>query len=350
MTPPARPRLSIIIATYRRADDLDRCIRSVLAEPGEDFEVLIGDDGSPDHTPEVIARHAADPRVRSYRNERNLGMQENYWKIVHEATGDYLFILTDDDVLLPGALARVRAVLDAHPDTGYLLSDLPTVDERTGAEVDLHRTYDRDIVIPPGIAGVAHVARSAWVLSRQVFRREWLDWATWERNRSNIFFQIIAAGRLLLTAPGYYIADRLVLHTWFNRVHWEKFGRDRTEIEFNLAADRYGCMAAILHDRAGDPAAAAAITAWQAASLRAYLERPYDGFYDLLRLLGPGAALRKLAAACPLGQAERRELLHFAVRLPAARTTVAAGAILRRLAPSLAAEVRGLRSRLGRRT
>jgi glycosyltransferase involved in cell wall biosynthesis len=350
MTPDARPRLSVVIATYRRADDLDRCIRSVLAEPGDDFEVLIGDDGSPDHTPEVIARFAADPRVRSYRNEHNLGMQENYWKIMHQAGGDYVFILTDDDLLLPGALARVRAALDAHPDAGYLLSDLPTVDERTGAEVDLHRTYDRDTVIPPGIASVAHVARSAWVLSRQVFRLDALDWPTWERNRGNIFFQIIAAGRVLLTSPGFYIAHCLVQHTWFNRVHWEKFGRDRTEIEFNLAADRYRCMAAILHDRMGDPAAAAATSAWQAASLRAYLDRPYDGFYDLARRQGLRAALRRLAAACPLGPRERRELWRFVALLPAARAKVAAGAAVRGRAPDLAARLREWRGRLGRRT
>jgi hypothetical protein len=188
------------------------------------------------------------------------------------------------------------------------------------------------------------------VLSRQVFRREWLDWATWEHNRNNIFFQIIAAGRLLLAAPGYYIADRLVLHTWFNRVHWEKFGRDRLEIEFNLADDRYRCMAAILHDRGDDPAAAAAVAAWQTASLRAYLDRPYDGFYDLMHVQGPAAALRKLSAACALGPTERRELLRFAVRLPVARTVVAVGAALRHLSPTLAADVRSWRTRLGHRT
>ena len=42
------PLLSVVIPTYNRADDVDRAIRSVLAEPGDYFEVLVGDDGSPD--------------------------------------------------------------------------------------------------------------------------------------------------------------------------------------------------------------------------------------------------------------------------------------------------------------
>ena len=103
-----RPLISVIVATYRRAEDLDRCLRSVLAEPGDYFEVVVGDDGSPDHTPEVVALHRHDPRMRDYRNASNLGMQENYRKIARFASGEYLFILTDDDYLLPGSLAKVK--------------------------------------------------------------------------------------------------------------------------------------------------------------------------------------------------------------------------------------------------
>ena len=39
------PLISVIIPTYRRARDLDRCIKSVLAQPGDFFEVVVGDGG-----------------------------------------------------------------------------------------------------------------------------------------------------------------------------------------------------------------------------------------------------------------------------------------------------------------
>src|SRR5512143_3746835 len=95
------PLSSVIIATDKRADDLDRAIQSVRNEPGDYFEIVIGDDGSPDHTPQIVAKHSVDPRIRAYRNDVNLGMQENYLKIARFAEGRYLFILTDDDYLLP---------------------------------------------------------------------------------------------------------------------------------------------------------------------------------------------------------------------------------------------------------
>ena len=254
MTDLDQPLISVVIATYKRAGDLDRAIQSVRNEPGDYFEIVVGDDGSPDHTPEIIARHAGDARLCSYRNDVNLGMQENYLKIARFARGRYLFILTDDDFLLPGALAKVKAAIEVHPEAAYLLSDLPTLDERTSQLIDLHRTYPQDTLAPVGLDSMAHIVRSAWVLSRQVLKRDAIDWATWEKFRSNIFFPIIFAGRLILQAPAYYMADRLVMHTWFNVVHWQKFGRSKIDIEFNLAADRFECMAAILHDYERTPA------------------------------------------------------------------------------------------------
>ena len=250
-----RPLLSVVIPTYKRAKDLDRAIASVLAEPGDFFEVVVGDDGSPDDTPQVIAAHSYDQRLRAYRNDANIGMQENVLKVGREAQGEYIFILTDDDVLQPGALAKVTQATRAHPEAAYLLSHLATVDERTGALADVHRTFVVDTVTAPGIDAVSRVVGSAWVLSRQVLKRDLIDWDTWDRFRGNIFFPIIVAGRLLLQYPAFYMADFLVKHTWFNEVHWGAFGPNKLTIELRLAADRTRCMAAILHDQAALPAA-----------------------------------------------------------------------------------------------
>src|SRR5262249_28410065 len=150
-------------------------------------------------------------------------------------------------------LGKVAAVLRAHSEVGYVLSDLPTVDSRTGDVVDLHRTYPAGGRIEPGLPNLARLVRSAWVLSRQVLRREWIDWKTWDLFEDNIFFPMIVAGRLLLEHPCYYIAERLVMHSWFNRIYWSSFGRDELDIEFNLARDSARCMAAVLHDRPRSP-------------------------------------------------------------------------------------------------
>jgi len=340
-----RPLLSVVIATYNRANDLDRAIKSVLAEPGEFFEVIVGDDGSPDHTPEVVSRHRGDPRLRDYRNPTNLGMRDNYLKIFREARGDYLFILTDDDYLLPGALAKVAQIAGDHPEVGYMLSDLPTVDERTGAVVNLHRTYSRTIIVQPSLAAMAHISRSAWVLSRQVIRRDQVDWVTWEKFKSNIFFPIIFAGRALLQAPCYYLAEPLVRHTWFNKVYWSAFGRNELDIQFNLALDSFKCMRAILHDHAPTPESVAVIDRWEANAFKSYLYLPHLGFYDLVKTLGVRAALQKLRGTYTLNSAQRLELLLFPVKIPFARAWANLKAAGRRLPAPIVASLKSFRNR-----
>ena len=147
------------------------------------------------------------------------------------------------------------------------------MDERTGQVIHMHRLFAQDSLLDPGIQTTERVASAAWVLSRQVFRRDLVDWDTWLKYKDNIFFQIIAAGRVMLKAPFCYMADNLVMHTWFNRVYWHRFGRNQIDIEFNLARDRYQCMAAILHDqprlpmwprdRDGNWTACAPISTWR---------------------------------------------------------------------------------------
>lgn len=340
------PLISVIIATYKRAADLDRAIQSVRDQPGDDFEIVIGDDGSPDHTPQIVAKHAGDPRLRAYRNERNLGMQENYLKIARFAQGRYLFILTDDDYLLPGALAKVRCVIEQHPEVDYVLSDLPSLDERTNQILDVHHTYPIDTLAPAGLSSVERAARSAWVLSRQVLKRQAIDWATWEQYRRNIFFPIIVAGRLMLRGPSYYLADRLVIHTFFNQVHWHKFGRDELDIEFNLAADRFACMRAILHDQPPVPDVKRLIDAWEMNSFKSYLYLEWRGYYDLARAVGRAAADERLRAVYPLHTLPYRdELDRFWGQVGSWRLKAQLKAQARRLLAAWRVKFRALRGR-----
>ena len=59
---PARPRVSVIIPTYNRADLVGQAIQSVLDQSLGDFEVLVIDDGSSDHTDELVSS-IADARL-----------------------------------------------------------------------------------------------------------------------------------------------------------------------------------------------------------------------------------------------------------------------------------------------
>ena len=116
------PRLSLCVPTYNRAGLLDQALRAVLDQITPDMadlvEIVVLDNASPDGTPAVVARVQADfPRLplRALRHPQNIGPDANFYEAVKEAQGEYVFLLSDDDILLPGAVARLLSLIQEHP-------------------------------------------------------------------------------------------------------------------------------------------------------------------------------------------------------------------------------------------
>jgi len=115
-------RIDVVIPCYKYAHYLRGCVESVLAQPGVDLRVLILDDCSPDNTPEVAAElMARDSRVEFRRHATNRGHIATYNEgLLEWATGDYVLLLSADDLLTPGALGRAARLFEAHPEVGLV--------------------------------------------------------------------------------------------------------------------------------------------------------------------------------------------------------------------------------------
>jgi glycosyltransferase involved in cell wall biosynthesis len=96
-------------------------VTSALTQPGVDVEVIIVDDCSTDDSQRVAGRLAdSEARIRLLFHERNRGHIATYNDGLRYATGDYVVLLSADDVLAPGALARACAVFEAQPAVGLV--------------------------------------------------------------------------------------------------------------------------------------------------------------------------------------------------------------------------------------
>jgi GT2 family glycosyltransferase len=115
------PSASVIVPCYRYASVLEGCVASVLSQEGVDVRVLIIDDCSPDDTPAVAGRlAAADPRVEYRRHAANRGLIATANEGLEWATGDYVVLLSADDLLTPGSLRRATSVMMQRPDVGMV--------------------------------------------------------------------------------------------------------------------------------------------------------------------------------------------------------------------------------------
>jgi glycosyltransferase involved in cell wall biosynthesis len=121
------PTVSVIVPTYNRSGLLKIAVESVLNQNFTDYEIIITDNCSTDDTAEVVAR-LSDNRIRYYLNPANVGLTRNYNRALSLATGKYIAVFSDDDVMLPGNLAAKVNILDQYPSVGLVHSNTKEID------------------------------------------------------------------------------------------------------------------------------------------------------------------------------------------------------------------------------
>jgi glycosyltransferase involved in cell wall biosynthesis len=136
----APPKISVLIPTYNYGRFLAEAIESVLAQDFQDFELLIVDDGSTDHTAEVVRPFCSrDPRVHFAVNSANLGMVNNWNHCLNQARGEYIkFLFGDDKLFHRQALSKLLALMQTYPSAVLAASARAILDENSKA-VDLYR-------------------------------------------------------------------------------------------------------------------------------------------------------------------------------------------------------------------
>ena len=115
MINPKSPKVTVFIPVYNREKYVGEAIESILAQTYSDFEILLVDDGSTDHSVNTI-RSFSDPRIRLVCNEGNLGIPKTRNKGVELARGQYMAMLDSDDRAYPERLEKQVAFLDTHPE------------------------------------------------------------------------------------------------------------------------------------------------------------------------------------------------------------------------------------------
>lgn len=116
------PLFSLIIPAYNYAHYLPGAIESVLCQPGDDYELIVINDGSTDNTDEVVARLQQEhPGRIIYHSQENRGLPGTRNKGISLAQGRYLMFLDSDDRLTPDALAGFRQGLTANGEAAMII-------------------------------------------------------------------------------------------------------------------------------------------------------------------------------------------------------------------------------------
>jgi len=123
------PKVSVYIPVYNASKYIERAIDSVLGQDVEDLELCLHNDGSRDHTLQVLEdRYGEEPRVR-WQSDTNGGIGYASNQAIQMSRAMYIGQLDSDDCLKPGAIRHLMEHMDAHPDLACCYASCERIDK-----------------------------------------------------------------------------------------------------------------------------------------------------------------------------------------------------------------------------
>jgi GT2 family glycosyltransferase len=126
------PWLSVIVPVYNGERYLAGALDSVAAQAGEVIEIVAVDDGSSDRSLAILESYEGRLPLQICRSGRTGNWVAATNRGLARARGDYICMLHQDDVWLPGRVARVKQLIDAGRRPALILSDACFIDEHGG--------------------------------------------------------------------------------------------------------------------------------------------------------------------------------------------------------------------------
>ncbi len=239
--------LSICIPTYKRQENLRRCIASALDQVEKfglsgDVAIYVVDDASPDDTKTVLAEFSHLDYFLGISRQQNLGMNQNIKAMLQEAAAMSRFqlILTDDDYLQPDCLQEIVEFLhqfDGEEAPAAIWTPRYSYTEDGELHAVLCSPFNRDVLVKPSVSAAARYMENGFVLSGLIVRAEKIDFDFWETYRDNAYFPAIFFGDFLLRSGAQYWHRSIAHHTVLNECHWERWGKNDVVITLRLFSD-----------------------------------------------------------------------------------------------------------------
>jgi len=173
------PLLSYIVLSYNYERYIGKTLQSILDQTVQDFEIVVVDDGSIDNSVAIVSA-MADPRIRLFVNEKNIGGAASYNRAVQEARGEWLVNLDADDWIDPRkAEIQLQAVSD-DPRLDIIGSYVAFYDENDlphpsadALEQSVNQPHDLNLV--DTWIGANYLCRSSTMVRASAHRRIGLD-------------------------------------------------------------------------------------------------------------------------------------------------------------------------------
>lgn len=203
------PFISICILSYNRPETLQRLLHTIDTTHTSDIEVVVCEDCSPRQKEirAVVSEFAAQLPypVRHFENERNLGYDGTFNRLVQHASGRWLVFMGDDDEFVPHAFDKMYGFLKEHPDLGYVMKSHYLI--HTDREREKFRYFKATEFFPPGVDTYVRLFRRSVFIAGFTIRREYAAPFITDRFDGTMLMQLYLLAEVVLRHPSAYFDE-----------------------------------------------------------------------------------------------------------------------------------------------
>ncbi len=202
--------LSICITSYKRINELKRCLKSVDSKYPDKIEIVVSEDCSSqkneiEHLVQQFAENSPY-HVIFNSNINNLGYDRNLKKLQTLASGEYIFYLSDDDVIIQGSLDKLIDFIEKSSHKYSLIFApfwyAPVKDER--------RKHTGSFGIKPSEISAAKYIYDAILFSGLIFKKESIKELDAERFKNLNYFQVYMFLHVMNKKGAYYMDELMI--------------------------------------------------------------------------------------------------------------------------------------------
>jgi glycosyltransferase involved in cell wall biosynthesis len=233
-------KVSIVTPSYNQGQFIERTLQSVASQTGAEIEHVVFDGGSKDNTVDVLK--AFVPPVR-WVSQKDNGQTDAVNKGIRATSGEIIGWLNSDDIYYPGAISKVVAYFDAHPEVEIVYGQADHIDledkpfeEYPSEPWNLARLKETCIICQPALFFRRSVVDKHGLLDESL--NYCMDYAYWLRlGKEGVkfaFLQEKLAGSRLY-ADNKTLGARVKVHAEINDMLRKLFGTVPDRWLFNYA-------------------------------------------------------------------------------------------------------------------
>lgn len=188
-----QPLVSIIIPTYNRAHLIEETLNSVLAQTYPYWECIVVDDGSTDHTSQVLQQYIdKDPRFQYYQRPKDRPKGANACRNYgfEKSIGAYVNWFDDDDLMNENFLKKAFLIIKSKNTTNFFISDYKMF-KNSIDNIIFEKRNEVNLILEDYISGKINFGTPCVIIKRDLIAETRFDVKLFRAQELDFFFKIL---------------------------------------------------------------------------------------------------------------------------------------------------------------